>query len=47
MGYNKASTDDVDSIVPEEYGGMWFLRDALGAENVGVTMLELEPDAKG
>ncbi|MDZ7687847.1 MAG: cupin domain-containing protein [Halobacteriales archaeon] len=47
MGYNKASTDDVDSVVPEEYGGMWFLRDALGAERVGMTVLELEPDAKG
>jgi len=47
MGYKKASTDDVDSVVPEEYGGMWFLRDTLGAENVGVTVLELEPDAKG
>ena len=47
MGYNKASTDDVDSVVPEEYGGMWFLRDALETESVGVTVLELEPDAKG
>ena len=47
MGYKKASTDDVDSVVPEEYGGMWFLRDALGAESLGVTVLELEPDGKG
>ncbi len=47
MGYDRASTDDVDSVVPEEYGGMWFLRDALNIENVGVTVLELEPDAKG
>lgn len=47
MGYKKASTEDVDSVVDEEYGGMWFLRDALGAESVGVTVLELEPDAKG
>ena len=47
MGYEKASTEDVDSVVPEEYGGMWFLRDALGAERLGVTVLELEPGAKG
>lgn len=47
MGYGKASTEDVDSLVPEEYGGMWFLRDELGAEDLGVTVLELEPDAKG
>jgi mannose-6-phosphate isomerase-like protein (cupin superfamily) len=47
MGYKKSSTDDVDSIVPEEYGGMWFLRDALETERLGVTVLELEPDGKG
>lgn len=47
MGYKKASTEDVDSVVPDEWGGMWFLRDALGAENLGVTVLELEPDGKG
>lgn len=47
MGYKKASTDDIDSVVPDEYGGMWFFRDALGTEQLGVTVLELEPDAKG
>lgn len=47
MGYKKASTDDVDSVVPDEYGGMWFLRDALETERLGVTVLELEPDSKG
>ena len=47
MGHEKASTEDVDSLVPEEYGGMWFLRDELGAESLGVTVLELEPDGKG
>jgi len=26
---------------------MWFLRDELGAESVGVTVLELEPGGKG
>ncbi|MFD1645723.1 cupin domain-containing protein [Haloarchaeobius litoreus] len=47
MSYTTASTDDVDSVVPEEYGGMWFLRDALDTEALGVTVLELEPGAKG
>jgi len=47
MGYKKASTEDVDSVVPDEWGGMWFLRDALGAERLGMTVLELEPDGKG
>lgn len=47
MGYKKASTEDVDSVVPEEYGGMWFLRDALETERLGISVLELEPDAKG
>lgn len=47
MGYTTASTDDVDSVVPEEWGGMWFFRDALGCEQMGVTLLELEPGGKG
>jgi len=47
MAYTKASTDDVDSVVDEQYGGMWFLRDALGAEDVGVTVMELAPGARG
>lgn len=47
MGYETASTDDVDSVVPDEWGGMWFLRDALDAETVGVTLLELDPGGKG
>ncbi|PSP76389.1 cupin [Halobacteriales archaeon QS_1_68_20] len=47
MAYTKASTDDVDSVIDDEYGGMWFLRDALDAEAVGVTVMELEPGARG
>ncbi len=47
MPYTKASTDDVDSVIDEEYGGMWFLRDALDADDVGVTVMELEPGARG
>jgi mannose-6-phosphate isomerase-like protein (cupin superfamily) len=47
MAYDTANTADVDSVVPEEYGGMWFLRDALGCEQLGVTILELEPGGTG
>lgn len=47
MDYSVSSTDEIDSIVPEEFGGMWFFRDALGCENLGVTLLELEPGGKG
>ncbi|WP_368410950.1 cupin domain-containing protein [Halomarina pelagica] len=47
MSYRTASTDDVDSVIDEEWGGMWFLRDALGCEAVGVTLLELAPGGKG
>jgi mannose-6-phosphate isomerase-like protein (cupin superfamily) len=47
MAYDTASTDDVDSVIDEEYGGMWFLRDELGTEELGVTVVELEPGARG
>ena len=47
MEYATAGTDDIDSVVPEEYGGMWFFREPLDCENLGVTLLELEPDGKG
>ena len=47
MEYATASTDDIDSVVPEEHGGMWFFREPLDCENLGVTLLELEPDSKG
>lgn len=47
MSYTTASTDDIESVVPEEWGGMWFLRDALDCERLGVTLLELEPGGEG
>ncbi|EMA43105.1 cupin domain-containing protein [Halococcus saccharolyticus] len=47
MGYETAAPTDVDSVVPDEYGGMWFLKDALDTEQLGFTVLELEPDGKG
>lgn len=47
MTFAKASTDDVDSVMDADYGGMWFLRDALGTDELGVTVMELEPGARG
>ena len=47
MTHTKATTDDVDSVVPAEWGGMWFLKEPLGTEHCGVTILELEPGGKG
>jgi len=47
MGYQTASTDDVESVMDPEYGDMWFLKDALDTEDLGLTVLELEPGAKG
>jgi mannose-6-phosphate isomerase-like protein (cupin superfamily) len=47
MAYTTASTSDVDSVMDAEYGGMWFLRDALDAESVGVTIVTLEPGSRG
>lgn len=47
MGYDTASIDDVESVVPDEHGGMWFLRSELEPETLGMTLLELEPGAKG
>ncbi|MFB6169763.1 MAG: cupin domain-containing protein [Haloarculaceae archaeon] len=47
MAYQKATTDDVASVVPEEWGGMWFLKKPLGTEHLGVSIFELEPDGRG
>jgi quercetin dioxygenase-like cupin family protein len=47
MGYDTAHRSEADSVVPEKYGGMWFLKDVLDASELGLTVLELEPDAKG
>lgn len=47
MGYTTASINDTESVIPAEWGGMWFLRDALDAERLGFTMMELEPGGKG
>ncbi|MFB6152832.1 MAG: cupin domain-containing protein [Halodesulfurarchaeum sp.] len=47
MGYQTASTDDVESVIDPEWGGMWFLKDPLETDEVGVTVMELEPGGKG
>jgi mannose-6-phosphate isomerase-like protein (cupin superfamily) len=47
MGYDTASKTDPESVVPEEFGGMWFLKDELDATTIGLTVLELEPGGKG
>ncbi|WP_408958611.1 cupin domain-containing protein [Natrinema sp. 74] len=47
MGYDTATKADVDSVVPEEWGGMWFLRETLETDELGISVLELEPDGKG
>jgi len=47
MSYTHAAASDVESVMDDDYGGMWFLRDALATEDLGVTILELESGARG
>jgi mannose-6-phosphate isomerase-like protein (cupin superfamily) len=47
MGYDTARKTDAESVVPEEFGGMWFLKDELSTDSLGITVLELEPGGKG
>jgi mannose-6-phosphate isomerase-like protein (cupin superfamily) len=47
MGYDIAAKTDPESVVPEEFGGMWFLKNELNATTVGLTVLELERGGKG
>jgi uncharacterized cupin superfamily protein len=47
MDYETASTETIDSVIPEEAGGMWFFREPLGCENLGMTLLQLEPGQDG
>ena len=46
MGYSTASTGDVDSVMDEEYGGTWC-SGTRSTESLGVSIVELEPDANG
>lgn len=43
MGYNRTSYDAVEPRAP----GMYFLRDALGCSDLGVTVLEAKPGWEG
>ena len=47
MSSTLAAASDVESVMDPDYGGMWFLRDALATDDIGVTILELEPGARG
>lgn len=47
MGYDTAAKTEAESVVPEEWGGMWFLRGELDTDKLGFTVLELEPDGQG
>lgn len=47
MGYDTAAKTDPESVVDEEYGGMWFLKEELDTEELGFSILELEPGGKG
>jgi len=47
MGYRITHKTDVDSLVDEEYGGMWMLREPLECEHLGLSVIELEPGGKG
>ncbi|MXV63625.1 cupin domain-containing protein [Natronorubrum sp. JWXQ-INN-674] len=47
MGYNTAAKTDPESVIDEEWGGMWFLKETLESDHVGFSILELEPDGKG
>ena len=47
MGYRKASPEDVESVVPPEVGGLWFLKDQLATEHLGFTIREMVPGTDG
>ncbi|QLG47825.1 cupin domain-containing protein [Natrinema halophilum] len=47
MGYDTAAKTDTESVVPEEWGGMWFLKEELETDELGISILELEPEGKG
>ena len=47
MGYDIAEKTDAESVIPEEFGGMWFLKEPLDATTIGLTVLELESGGTG
>jgi len=47
MGYDLAAKTDPESVIDDEWGGMWFLKAPLETDELGISVLELEPDGKG
>ncbi|QCS42695.1 cupin domain-containing protein [Natrinema versiforme] len=47
MGYDTAAKTDPESVIDEEWGGMWFLKEDLDTAELGISVLELEPGGKG
>jgi quercetin dioxygenase-like cupin family protein len=47
MAHRTARPAEVDSVLPGDEGGTWFLADALDTAELGVTVLELAPGAAG
>ncbi|PCR90366.1 cupin domain-containing protein [Natrinema ejinorense] len=47
MSYDVAAKTDPESVIDDEWGGMWFLKSELETEELGISVLELEPDGKG
>lgn len=47
MGYDTASKTDPESVIDDESDDMWFLKDELDSDHVGISVLELEPDGEG
>jgi len=47
MAHQKTGLADAESILPDEVGDMWFLKDPLDTAELGFTVLDLEPGASG
>jgi len=47
MGYDTTSLDDVESVLPDDAGGLWFLKEPLDTEHVALSVLDLEPGVSG
>ncbi|MGQ3413064.1 cupin domain-containing protein [Natrinema sp. LN54] len=47
MGHDTAAKTDPESVIDEEWGGMWFLKEELDTTELGISVLELEAGGKG
>jgi len=47
MGYDTASKTDPESVIDDTLGGMWMLKAPLEADELGISVLELEPGSQG